>query len=710
MSRSSLDALRDLLGSVGVCGSCSETGATSLKLKGCPDFDSCCAAGRVGCMSADGRYSTQPVASQETKNNDRVQNEGEAQLCVELSLEERKDALIARRAELFAKNLSVSYSNVKPLWIVRGEGQYLIDETGQKYLDTRNNVPHVGHAHPRVAASIARQASLLNTNTRYLHENMVLLAERILAYSNLRYDIAPDGLSSKVILPSPGDGRKKFSKVFFVNSGSEANDLAMRLAETYTGRKDFVSVQHGYHGHTRSVVDISPYKFVRQQAYIEVIPQPEPLSPGRGGTPYSPQRSPANSRNADVIDAAAPQATTENCISLRKLTQACSRRSFAAMFIESGMSVGGAVTLPNGYLDACAEVLQDRNGGILVLDEVQVGFGRYGTSFWGWQSQMSPEGGRAPDIITCGKPMGNGMPLACVITTKEIGECLGKEYFNTFGGNPVCCAAGIAVLDVLEEENLMARAIEIGAYLRKVMREKLGSKDKIIAAAREQVLSQASCRRRVHVDVENVNDKLDVILEKNDSKLWSAAPTMEVVVVRSSDSLSTVPGPASSASSSAENDHLPTSPSFASLTAFSNTTMPLGGNFNHNIGGAAVKLNGDVVILKEARGSGLFNGLEFIVENDGRPATAATSFICQHMMRHYKILTSIDGPNDNILVVKPPMVFTKENCDTFAEALFETLVDIAAGQTAVQNKPCPRRWFVKLKDLAGNIKKSRARV
>jgi len=305
--------------------------------------------------------------------------------------------------------------------------------------------------------------------------------------------------------------------------------------------------------------------------------------------------------------------STQEIPSLRKLREVCSRKKFAAMFIESGMSVGGVIMPPEGYLDTCAELVQ-KNGALLVMDEVQVGLGRFGTSFWGWQSLMRR---RKPDIITCGKPMGNGMPLACVITRSEIANCLEKEYFNTFGGNPVCCAAGLAVLSTLEREHLMQHAAEVGSYLQKICVERLSNAERIQFEA------------------------LKIIKESSKNQ---------------------------------------------------NQNKNINNNYT-NLGGSGGSIDGrSVVALKEVRGSGLFNGLEFEelhLDADARknrlkvigPGTGAVSFLCLCMMQKFKILMSIDGPKDNVLVMKPPMCFTRENCDTVVSALFSILVDIVADPT-----------------------------
>ncbi len=323
--------------------------------------------------------------------------------------------IAARRRVRMSAALSLAYR--EPLQIVGGHGAYLLDADGGEWLDLVNNVAHVGHGHPRVVAAGQAQMGRLNTNTRYLHDSVVEYARRLAA-----------------TLPDP------LNVCFFVNSGSEANDLALRLARTYTGREDVIVLDHAYHGHLSSLIALSPYKFNRRGGAgkppaTHVAPLPDPYR-GRFGTDAS--------RYADAVRDAHPEP--------------------AAFFAESLQSCGGQVVYPPGYLAAAFAHVRAA-GGVCVADEVQVGFGRVGDAFWGF-------GDAVPDIVTMGKPMGNGHPVAAVVTTPEIAASFvtGMEYFNTFGGNPVSAEIGLAVLDVIESERLQAAARERGAQLMEGLR------------------------------------------------------------------------------------------------------------------------------------------------------------------------------------------------------------------------------------------------
>jgi 4-aminobutyrate aminotransferase-like enzyme/Ser/Thr protein kinase RdoA (MazF antagonist) len=335
-----------------------------------------------------------------------------------------QETLVARRA-LLGKNLSISYE--KPLKIVRGWMQYLYDETGRAFLDFYNNVPLVGHSHPRVVQAAQKQLALLNSNTRYLHDLVNRYARRLTAH-----------------LPEP------LRVCFFVNSGSEANELALRLARAHTRREDLIVLEHAYHGNTSTLIDISPYKFEGpggrgRKPWVHVAPLPDDY---RG-----------KYRREDA-QAAAKYAAEAGEI-LRSMR--AENREVAAFIAETLPSVGGQIVFPAGYLaDVYARVRAA--GGLCIADEVQVGFGRLGTHFWGFETQNV-----VPDIVVLGKPIGNGFPLAAVITTPEIAASFdnGMEFFSTFGGNPVACAAGLAVLEVVEDEHLQERALRVGSHLKK---------------------------------------------------------------------------------------------------------------------------------------------------------------------------------------------------------------------------------------------------
>ncbi|HFQ93414.1 MAG TPA: aminotransferase class III-fold pyridoxal phosphate-dependent enzyme, partial [Anaerolineae bacterium] len=316
--------------------------------------------------------------------------------------------------------LSLAYD--EPLQIVRGYMQYLYDENGRAYLDAVNNVPHVGHCHPRVVRAGQRQMALLNTNTRYRHPLRDAYAARLLA-----------------LFPDP------LNVVYFVCTGSEANELALRLARAHTGRRDILVLDGAYHGNTGELVNLSPYKFNGPGGrgapeYVHILPMPDPYrGPYKGYGPGTGQQYAAHVRETIAQMPNPP----------------------AAFLAESLLGCGGQIVLPDGYL-AHAYKHARAAGAVCIADEVQVGFGRVGSHWWGFETQ-----GVVPDIVTLGKPMGNGHPVAAVVTTPEIAQSFanGMEYFNTYGGNPVSCAIGTAVLDVIEEEKLQENALAVGNYL-----------------------------------------------------------------------------------------------------------------------------------------------------------------------------------------------------------------------------------------------------
>ena len=334
-----------------------------------------------------------------------------------------RDEILAARRRHIGRSLGTLYD--EPLHVVRGSRQYLYDETGRAFLDAVNNVCHVGHCHPAVVEAAQKQIAVLNTNTRYLHENIVRYAERLTS-----------------TMPDP------LSVCFFVCSGSEANDLALRLARTQTNHTDVIVIEGAYHGNTVSLIEISPYKFD---------------SPGGSGAPHHVHKvaMPDTYRGPYKDPEDAAQLYANHIGDVLQEVQAAGRQ-VAAFFCESILGCGGQIVLPKNYLkQAYAQV---RNaGGVCVADEVQVGFGRVGSHCWGFETQDV-----VPDIVTLGKPMGNGHPLAAVVTTPKIAESFdnGMEYFNTFGGNPVSCAIGLAVLDVIESERLKENALEVGGCLK----------------------------------------------------------------------------------------------------------------------------------------------------------------------------------------------------------------------------------------------------
>jgi len=340
----------------------------------------------------------------------------------------------SRRARV-GPSLSVSYQ--RPLHIVRGYKQHLWDADGRIYLDAINNVPHVGHCHPRVVDAVARQAALLATNTRYLYSVMAEYTERLAA-----------------LLPEP------LRVCYLVNSGSEANELALRLARAATGRRGVVAVQGAYHGNTTALIEVSEYKFAGpggagRAPHVQVAPMPDPYRGAyRSGDPD------AGRKYAQHVGEAFERAAAEGVPA-------------GAFIFESLPGTGGMIVPAAGYL-AEAYRLARAVGAVCIADEVQVGFGRVGTHAWGFEAVGGP--GVAPDVVTLGKPIGNGFPLGAVVTTRAIADAFanGMEYFNTFGGNPVACAAGLAVLDVMREEELMENAHVVGEQLLAGLRELQG--------------------------------------------------------------------------------------------------------------------------------------------------------------------------------------------------------------------------------------------
>lgn len=449
-----------------------------------------------------------------------------------------KEQVMAKRKKHFAKALSISYENTDPLMIVKGKGSRLYDENGLSYLDTRNNVAHCGHGHPKVSAAVQAQVAEINTNTRYLHPNMVALAEK---------------LSS--LLPDPLD------VVFFCNSGSEANDLALRLARAYSRSNNTIVVDRAYHGHTMKVLEVSPYKYEHGTEFKLIQPDSARSFQSPGSHIYKvPCPDTYRGEFRDPLTAGAQYASyvESACRFYRSRGERVS-----AFIIEGGMSVAGVILPPSGYLSACAESVR-RAGGLLVADEVQTGFGRLGSSYWAFLNQNEASDPIVvPDIVTVGKPFGNGMPLSAVITSRTVADqfdALGVELFNTFGGNPVCTAAGLAVLDAIEEEQLQQQALEVGRYLASNLRK--------------------------------LSERLDII--------------------------------------------------------------------------------GDV------RGSGLFLGIELVLDRKTlEPATLETSFICSTLKTKYQILTSIDGPFGNVIVIKPPMVFSVGDADYFVDSFEKAIGDLS---------------------------------
>ena len=415
------------------------------------------------------------------------------------------EILRLRRRHL-GPSLSISYR--RPLHIVRGFREFLYDADGQPFLDAVNNVPHVGHAHPRVVAAAAAQEAVLNTNTRYLHENLVRYAARLAA-----------------LFPDP------LEVCYLVCTGSEANELAIRLARAHTGRRDLVVFEGAYHGNTTTLIDVSPYKHAGPggagpPAWVHVAAMPDPYRGRHRGADEATGRL-----YAQEVGAAADRAVG----------------GVAALLAEPLLGCGGQIVPPPGFLPAAFAEIRAR-GGVCIADEVQIGFGRVGTHRWAFEAL-----GSLPDIVTLGKPMGNGYPLAAVITTRAIADSFatGMEYFNTFGGNPVACAVGMAVLDVLEQERLQDNARRVGERLLAGLRQ---------LAARHEVV-------------------------------------------------------------------------------------------------------GDV------RGLGLYVGVEMVADRDARTPAAQVADYVVNRAREHGVLISTDGPDHNVLKIKPPLCFADADADRLLEVL-----------------------------------------
>jgi len=409
--------------------------------------------------------------------------------------------LLKYRNNHLGKSLKLHYE--EPIHVVRGEGVYLIDNNGRKYLDTVNNVAHVGHENPSVVAKGKSQMSILNTNSRYLHKNINELSEELL-------DTLP----------------KELCVVHFVNSGSEANELAIRMMKSHTGQKDIIVSEHGYHGNTNICVDISSYKFDGKGGSgapenTHVIPIPNEFN----GKYKGPK---ASKKYVDEV---------KNAIDNIK----SKKRGLGGLIIEPILSCGGQVELPKNFLRDSYKLIK-KNGGICISDEVQVGFGRLGKSFWGFQFHNV-----IPDIITIGKPLGNGHPIGAVVCTKEVANSFanGMEFFNTFGGNPVSCSIGTEVLRYVKSEKLQKNAQHIGEYFKKELK----------------------------------------------------------------------------------------------------------------------KLSSQYDIIGDVRGQGLFLGVEFIDKEMN--ALHEESIYIINRLKQFGILSSVDGPKNNVIKIKPPLTFNKHNCDMF---------------------------------------------
>tara|TARA_B100000925_G_scaffold275709_1_gene242208 strand:- start:340 stop:1626 length:1287 start_codon:yes stop_codon:yes gene_type:complete len=422
-----------------------------------------------------------------------------------------RNQLLEMRKKYLSPSLSLSYD--KPLHIVRAKGQFLYDSKGDRYLDAVNNIQHVGHCHPKIVSAASEQYGILNTNTRYLDETVINYAKDLTNY-------LPNGLTT----------------CFFTNSGSESNDLALRLARTATDSKETIVLDGAYHGHVSSLIDISPYKHNSKggsgpPSYVHTLPMPDSYRGKYRGD----------------------EALTGYIDELKNILYSIKKngKNISAFVVESIMGCGGQLILPDGFLERAFELVRDE-GGVCIADEVQIGFGRVGSKFWGFETANVQ-----PDIVTMGKSMGNGHPLSVVVTKKQIADKFnnGMEYFNSFGGNPVSCAVGKAVLNIIEDEKLQQNAHKVGEYLLEKLKQ----------------------------------------------------------------------------------------------------------------------LQGEFPLIGQVRGMGLFIGIELIKEKSKLiPAHAEAEKVVNEMMRK-RILLSTDGPDHNVIKIKPPMVFSTENADELVLNLSEVL-------------------------------------
>ncbi|MCX2719684.1 aminotransferase class III-fold pyridoxal phosphate-dependent enzyme [Lentiprolixibacter aurantiacus] len=414
-----------------------------------------------------------------------------------------RDQQIKRRNAVLSKSLSVSYQ--EPIQMYRSAFQYMYDTEGNTYLDAYNNIMLAGHSHPYIVRAGQQTLARLNTNTRYLYDEILSYSERLLK-----------------TFP------KTLNKIFLLNSGSSATDLAIRLSRSFNSREKIAVLEHGYHGNTQIGIGISHYKYSDKQGIGKpesVIELPLPKAFGSG---YSDNGS-------------AGAYFAEQAIALLKPYE----QEIAAFIAEPIVGCGGQVPLAKNYLKDIYPVIRQQ-GGVCISDETQVGFGRLGRHFWGFEMH-----GVVPDIVILGKPMGNGHPIGAVITTEHIAEKFeqGPEFFSSFGGNPVSCAIGQAVLEVIEREDLQRKAQEVGDYLCERLRE---------------LQSQFKC-------------------------------------------------------------------------------------------------------LADVRGTGLFIGVEF-QDHKGGPGTQLASRI-KNQLRQEHILVSTDGPFEEVIKIKPPLYFNREDADILCAAM-----------------------------------------
>jgi len=413
--------------------------------------------------------------------------------------------MLERRQRVMGKAYRLFYE--QPVHIVSGEGVWLYDSDGKKYLDVYNNVPHVGHCHPQVVGAICKQAKKLNTHTRYLHDLVLEYAEKLTGRFPAGLDIA-----------------------MFACTGTEANELALRLARARTGASGMIVTDHAYHGTSWAIAQITSCYETSEKRGDNIVTVPAPDS-------Y---------RGLYADDA---KAADKYAGHLQTAIETLARNGHrpAAFVVDTIFSNEGVPVVPPAYLAKAVDIVR-KAGGLFVADEVQPGFGRLGTHFWGFDSHDV-----RPDIATMGKPMGNGYPISAVVTSADVIESFqqNSHYFNTFGGTPVACAAALAVLEIIEQQDLQAKALETGSYLLKGLRE--------IAT-------------------------------------------------------------------------------------------------NHTI-------------IGDIRGSGLFIAIDLVRDRENREPATSETHKAVNLLRQHGVLIGSTGKYDNILKIRPPMVFSKENADTLLQKL-----------------------------------------
>jgi len=447
-----------------------------------------------------------------------------------------KNKLLLERNKYLPSSLSLSYN--EPLGMTRSALQYMYDDEGNTYLDCVNNIPHVGHSHPRVVKAGQQQMGRLNTNTRYVYNSLNEYAKRLLSKF-------PDRLS----------------KVLFVNSGSAAADLAIRLARNHTGKDNFIVLDHAYHGNVSTAIALSPYKFNHKggsgkphnthiapipDTYrgkyrtpnVRTIPRGRPESPS--GRPEIPSGRPEIPRGRPVNIGKKYADELRNMISDDEVIQ----NNLAGFIAESIPGCGGQIVLPENYLGEVYDTIHSY-GGVCIADEVQNGFGRMGKTFWGFELYNV-----VPDIVILGKPMGNGHPIGAVVFTDEISASFenGLEFFSSFGGNPVSCEIGLAVLDAIEDGALQENARKVGEFIMAEL----------------------------------------IKLQKRENS----------------------------------------------------------------------KLN---PVIGDVRGQGLFIGIELVKDIRTREPNPDAAFYLVNDMKKQGILLSTDGPDENVIKIKPPLCFTMDN-------------------------------------------------